>query len=77
MSRIHRSGAGDTGRERGWGVGDRWRSLDRHFLIAHCGRVDPVNLWRVVQDMELRLHYGGSFTPEDQLAGLLQDTTLS
>ncbi|KAI4805997.1 hypothetical protein KUCAC02_010589 [Chaenocephalus aceratus] len=45
VSRIHGSGAGSTvrsgaedERERG-----RWRSSDRHFLIAHYCRSDPVN----------------------------------
>ena len=57
-SEEHMQGRREGERER-----SRWRSLDLRFLIAHCSCLDPVNSWRVVQDMELRLHYGRSLTP--------------
>lgn len=73
----HKQGRREGERERG-----RWRSLDQRFLIARYSRSDPVNSRRVVQDTELRLHYGRSLTSawflqRIGLAGLLQDTTLS
>ncbi|KAK5861523.1 hypothetical protein PBY51_022914 [Eleginops maclovinus] len=52
VSRIHGSGAGSTVRSGGRKERVRWRSSDRHFLIAHYCRSDPVNLWRAVQDAD-------------------------
>lgn len=77
VSRIHGSGAqGSQAGKEGGG------SLDRGFSIAHYSPSDPVNLRRVVQDTELRLHYRRSLTPawfllRIRLTGLLQDSTLS